>query len=185
IEMMVVIKFTPPRIVPNPCNPSPKTQMSPPIPGEYVALDSGAYPNQPNAAAPCGVRNPAQAINEPNRKNQNARAFSRGKATSGAPICNGIITFAKPINSGVANISNISVPCIVNNWLNCSLVCKICMPGSNNSARMINAITPARQKNVNDAIRYMYPIVLWSVEVNQFTIMRPLETGTTCGRTRD
>src|SRR5699024_1614493 len=86
IEMMVVIRFTPPRMVPKPCRPSPKTQMSPPIPGEYVAFDSGAYPNQPNDAAPCGVRNPAVAMSDPNRKNQYARAFRRGNATSGAPI---------------------------------------------------------------------------------------------------
>src|SRR5699024_11717748 len=135
--------------------------------------------------APCGVRKPATAIIEPNRKNQNARAFRRGKATSGAPICSGIITFAKPINNGVANMSSINVPCIVNNWLNCSLVCSTCIPGENSSARISSAITPARPKNINDVIRYMYPSVLWSVEVNQLTIMRPFETGTTCGRSEE
>src|SRR5699024_5442758 len=176
---------TPPRIIPKPWSPSPSTHRSPPIPGEYVEFDNGAYANQPNEAAPCGVRNPATAISEPNRKNQNARAFRRGKDTSGAPIWSGMMTFAKPINKGVANISNMSVPCIVNNWLNCSLVCSTCIPGENNSARISNAITPARPKKVNDVIRYMYPIVLWSVEVNQLTIIRPFETGTTCGRTRD
>ena len=46
--------------------------------------------------------------------------FSRGNATSGAPICSGMIQFAKPANSGVANISSMIVPCIVNAWLNCS-----------------------------------------------------------------
>ena len=43
---------------------------------------------------------------EPKRKNQNASAFSRGNATSGAPICRGMITLANPANSGVANISS-------------------------------------------------------------------------------
>jgi hypothetical protein len=46
--------------------------------------------------------------------------FSRGKATSGAPICSGMSALAKPANSGVANSSNMIVPCIVNSWLNCS-----------------------------------------------------------------
>ncbi len=46
--------------------------------------------------------------------------FSRGNATSGAPICSGMIQFVKPANSGVANISSMIVPCIVNAWLNCS-----------------------------------------------------------------
>ena len=52
IVKMVVMKLTPPRIVPNPPRASPKTQRSPPIPGEKVALDKGAYANHPNDAAP-------------------------------------------------------------------------------------------------------------------------------------
>ena len=71
-----------------------------------------------------------------------------------------MITFAKPANSGVANISNMIVPCIVNSWLYCSFVGTTCIPGANSSARMINAITPPSMKNSTDAIRYMYPIVL-------------------------
>ena len=121
---------------------------------------------------------PDRAIVEPKRKNQKASAFSRGNATSGAPICIGMMTLAKPANSGVANISNITVPCIVNSWLYCSLVCRICIPGSNSSARIASAITPPRQKNVKEAIRYMYPMVLWSVEVIQLTSSRPFDPGT-------
>ena len=48
--------------------------------------------------------------------------FSRGNATSGAPICSGMITLAKPANSGVANSSSMIVPCMVNSWLYCSSV---------------------------------------------------------------
>jgi hypothetical protein len=44
---------------------------------------------------------------------------------------------------------------------------------------MMSAMTPPRQKKMNEAIRYMYPIVLWSVEVIQLTTMRPLDLGTT------
>ncbi len=45
--------------------------------------------------------------------------FSRGNATSGAPICSGISSFVNPTNSGVANSSSISVPCMVNSSLYC------------------------------------------------------------------
>ena len=55
--------------------------------------------------------------------------FSRGKATSGAPICSGIIAFANPANSGVANSSSMIVPCIVNIWLYWSGVSTTCSPG--------------------------------------------------------
>ncbi len=43
--------------------------------------------------------------------------FNRGNATSGLPICNGMIAFANPANNGVANNNNMIVPCIVKNWL--------------------------------------------------------------------
>ena len=49
---MVVMKFTPPRIVPNPPRARPNTHKSPPIPGENVVFDKGAYANHPNEAAP-------------------------------------------------------------------------------------------------------------------------------------
>ena len=42
IVMMVVMKLTPPRIVPKPLRARPKTHKSPPIPGEKVVFDSGA-----------------------------------------------------------------------------------------------------------------------------------------------
>ncbi|CAH0327606.1 hypothetical protein SRABI128_06273 [Microbacterium sp. Bi128] len=179
MQMMVVMKLTAPRMVPKPESARPKTQRSPPTPGLNVVLDSGAYANQPNDAAPCGVMNPETAIVEPKRKNQKASAFSRGKATSGAPICSGMMTLVKPANSGVANIRSMTVPCMVKSWLYCSLVCRICMPGSKSSARISSAMMPPKQKKMNDAIRYMYPLVLWSVEVIQLTTMRPLDFGTT------
>ena len=67
IVKIVVMKFTPPRIVPTPLIAKPINHKSPPIPGEYCALDSGAYTVQPNEAAPPGDRNPPNAINEPNK----------------------------------------------------------------------------------------------------------------------
>ncbi len=78
--------------------------------------------------------------------------LSRGKATSGAPICSGISSLANPAKLGVANSSSMIVPCIVNAWLNCWLS-TICSPGRASSARMTSAMTPATRKNANDVIR--------------------------------
>ncbi len=91
----------------------------------------------------------------PKRKNQNDSALSRGNATSGAPICNGMTALARPAKVGVAKSSSISVPCIVKSWLYSSFVFTICRPGLNSSARMSRAMTPARRKNAKDATRYM------------------------------
>ena len=146
IVMIVVTKLTAPRIVPKPVSASPSTHRSPPTPGENVSLDNGVYAVHPKEAEPCGVRNPATAISEPKRNSQNENAFSRGNATSGAPICNGMTMFAKPANSGVANSSIMIVPCIVNIWLYCSRVCRISMPGWNSSARMMSASTPPSRR---------------------------------------
>ena len=42
IVKIVVMKFTPPKIVPTPPIARPVIQRSAPIPGEYVVLESGA-----------------------------------------------------------------------------------------------------------------------------------------------
>ena len=64
---IVVMKLTPPKIVPRPEIASPITQRSPPIPGEYVELARGAYAVQPKDAAPPGVKNPMVASIEPKK----------------------------------------------------------------------------------------------------------------------
>ena len=94
--------------------------------------------------------------------------FSRGKATSGAPICSGMIQLAKPVKRGMANISSMIEPCIVNAWLNCSFD-MICSPGRASSARISSAITPPTMKNANAVTRYSVPIFLWSVVVTHST----------------
>ena len=71
--------------------------------------------------------------------------FSRGNATSGEPICNGMISLAKPTNSGVANSSSMIVPCIVNSWLNWSPL-NNWVPGRASSARIIMAMRPPTQE---------------------------------------
>jgi hypothetical protein len=78
--------------------------------------------------------------------------LSRGKATSGEPICSGMMTLAKPTNSGVANSSNMIVPCMVNSWLYCSPL-KNCVPGRASSARIISAMRPPTRKKTNDVVR--------------------------------
>jgi hypothetical protein len=40
--MIVVMKFTPPKMVPKPLSARPKTHRSPPIPGENVVFERGA-----------------------------------------------------------------------------------------------------------------------------------------------
>ncbi len=72
--------------------------------------------------------------------------FSRGKATSGEPICSGMITFVKPTNSGVAKSNSMIAPCMVKSWLYCSFVTSW-LPGLASSARMIRAIQPPMRKN--------------------------------------
>ncbi len=42
----------------------------------------------------------------------------------------------------------------------------------------MSAITPPTQKKKNEPMRYMYPIVLWSVDVIQSTMILPLLRGT-------
>ena len=79
--------------------------------------------------------------------------FSRGNATSGAPICSGISALAKPANSGVANSSSMIVPCIVNIWLYWSGVSTTCSPGLASSARMTSAMMPASMNQMNEVMK--------------------------------
>ena len=99
--------------------------------------------------------------------------FIRGNATSGAPICSGMISFANPMNSGVANSSSMIVPCMVNSSLYCWSE-TTWLFGPNSWIRMIMAIRPAIRKNPNDVIRYRCPMILWSVEESQLARIDPL-----------
>ena len=97
--------------------------------GVKVWLESGAYANHPNDAAPCGVRKPATAISEPKLKNQKANAFKRGNATSGAPNLQWHQHIRKTREQRVANIRSMIVPCMVKSWLYCSFGATISRPG--------------------------------------------------------
>ncbi len=88
----------------------------------------------------------------PKRNSQYENMFSRGNATSGEPICNGMMAFAKPAKVGVANSSSMIVPCRVNVWLYCSFEMSW-IPGRASSARSIRASSPPKRKKANEVIR--------------------------------
>ena len=79
--------------------------------------------------------------------------FSRGNATSGAPICSGMSALAKPANSGVAKSSSMIVPCMVNIWLYWSGLSTTCSPGCASSARMISAMRPPIMNQMNEVMK--------------------------------
>ena len=119
------------------------------------------------------------AMRLPKRNSQKENAFSRGNATSGEPICSGMIRLPKAKNNGVANISSITVPCIVNSWLYCSGD-RNCRPGRPSSARISIAMMPPAMKKTNDVTRYISPMVLWSVVRRMLDSREPL-TGMCAG----
>src|SRR5262249_57528360 len=67
MQMIVVMKLTALRMVPKPESTSPMIHISEPMPGERIASLRGAYANQPNDAAPSGVKKPATTMRPPNR----------------------------------------------------------------------------------------------------------------------
>jgi len=79
--------------------------------------------------------------------------LSRGKATSGAPICSGMRALANPANSGVAKSSSMIVPCMVKSWLYWSSLATSCSPLSASSARMIRAIRPPMRNQMNEVMK--------------------------------
>ena len=90
-QMIVVTKLTAPRMVPIPPMPTPRIHRSAPTLGEWILSASGMYIVQPNDAAPPGVRKPDSMIVPPAANSQKPSALRRGNATSGAPICSGMM----------------------------------------------------------------------------------------------
>ncbi len=78
--------------------------------------------------------------------------LSRGNATSGEPICSGMIMLPNPKNNGVANSSSMIVPCIVKSWLYSSSLTTWLL-GKASSARISIAIRPAMRNQANDVPR--------------------------------
>src|SRR5699024_1376289 len=156
--MIVVVMLTAPRMVPRPEMINPKIHRLAPVPGVY-SPDNGAYAVQPNPGAPSGIKNADNNIKPPNRYSQYENAFSRGNATSGAPICNGNTILANANRFGVAYNNSMIAPCMVNIWLYCSCE-RYCIPGTANSPRNSNDSTQPTMKNPNEDARYNNPIFL-------------------------
>ena len=90
----------------------------------------------------------------------------RGSAMSAAPICSGIIQFARPTQAGIMPPKIMTSACMVVIELkNCGST--NCRPGWNNSARITIAMAPP-MKNIRPAnTRYSVPMSLWLVVSTQ------------------
>jgi hypothetical protein len=81
---------------------------------------SGAYSVQPAAGAPPGMKNEPTSSRAAGIISQKLKLFMRAKAMSDAPICSGIIQFAKPTKAGMMAPNTMIRPCMVVSWLNSS-----------------------------------------------------------------
>ena len=107
---MVVMMLIEPMIDDAPMMCIAKIPMSMPIP---IWVESGAYSVQPAAVAPPGIRNEDTSKIAAGGKSQNEKLFIRAKAMSEAPICSGIIQFAKPTKAGMIAPNTMIRPCMV------------------------------------------------------------------------
>ena len=123
---------------------------------------SGAYSVQPAAGAPPGMKNEPVSISAAGISSQKLRLFMRAKAMSAAPICSGIIQFAKPTKAGMMAPKTMIRPCIVVSWLKSSGF-TYCRPGWNSSARMPRASVPPTISIAKLNSRYIVPMSLWLV----------------------
>ena len=83
----------------------------------------------------------------PATKVHSEKAFRRGKATSRAPICSGMMKLKNAADSGITARKIIVVPCIVNMVLYCCAVRTV--PFGNMSwARMSSASKPPTMKKI-------------------------------------
>ena len=66
-----------------------------------------------------GKSSDANSVSAATGMSQKLNMFSHGNATSRAPICNGITMLpSEPVTSGISTSHTMTVPCMVNNWLN-------------------------------------------------------------------
>lgn len=127
---------------------------------------SGAYSVQPAAGAPPGMKNDDTSMMAAGIISQKLKLFMRANAMSDAPICSGIIQFAKPTKAGMMAPNTMISPCMVVSWLNSSGF-TTCSPGWNSSARISSASTPPIISMVNENSRYSVPMSLWLVANTQ------------------
>ena len=107
----------------------------------------------------------------PATKVHSEKAFSRGKATSRAPICNGMMKLKNAAPRGMTARKIIVVPCIVNIVLYCGAVSSVLL-GTMSCRRMSRASQPPTRKKNRANEPYRKPIFLWSTVVSQ--LMRPV-----------
>ena len=67
------------------------------------------------------------------------------------------------------------VPCMVNSSLYCWSE-RIELFGPSSWTRISSAMIPANRKKMNDVIRYMCPMILWSVEESQPARIEPFRS---------
>ena len=73
----------------------------------------GAYKVQPAAGAPPGMKKEPANMTAAGIMSQKLKLFMRAKAMSAAPICKGIIQFAKPTKAGMMAPNTMIKPCMV------------------------------------------------------------------------
>jgi hypothetical protein len=95
ILIIVVMKFTAPRILEAPAKWSLKIDRSTEAPAWAIPLDRGGYTVQP-VPAPLSTIPPVRRRVKDGGKSQNLILFIRGKAISGAPIIRGTNQFPNP-----------------------------------------------------------------------------------------
>ena len=153
---MVVMMLIDPMIDDAPRMCSAKIAMSMPGP---ICTVSGAYSVQPAAVAPPGTKKEPTTSSAAGGSSQKLKLFMRANAMSGAPICSGIIQFAKPTKAGMIAPNTMMTPCIVVSWLKNSGR-QNCSPGWNNSSRIPSASTPPTMNIVKLNHRYIVPMSL-------------------------
>ena len=166
--MMVVMKLSEAAIEATPSSCRPMTHMSIEWLGLKVRVVSGVYPNQPPFGTPSCRNQPMFRMIAPARKTQNEKALSRGKATSLAPICSGMMKLKNAALRGMIARKIMVVACIVNISLYCCAERKLLF-GTASWMRMNRASSPPTRKKNRADIPYRKPIRLWSTVVSQLT----------------
>ena len=95
ILMIVVIKFTAPKIEDAPAKCKLKIDKSTDAPAWAIPAERGGYTVQP-VPAPLSTRPPVKRRIRDGGRSQNLMLFIRGNAMSGAPIIKGINQFPNP-----------------------------------------------------------------------------------------
>jgi hypothetical protein len=93
--MIVVMKFTAPRILEAPARWSLKIERSTEAPAWAIPLERGGYTVHP-VPAPLSTNPPVKRRVRDGGRSQNLILFIRGKAMSGAPIISGTNQFPNP-----------------------------------------------------------------------------------------